>query len=117
MKTDWQWLEETAEREVEEILGGLPDEIREVARGVTVFFERVDPMGEDLLGVFEGADLSEEMVDPGSMPRISLFLETIWEMCEGDRKLFREEVHITFLHELGHYFGWDEDEVEERGLG
>ena len=29
---------------------------------------------------------------------------------------YREEVRITYLHELGHYLGWDEDEVAERGL-
>ena len=54
---------------------------------------------------------------PESLPRITLYLQTIGEMCAGDRKEYREEVRVTFLHELGHYFGWDEGEVAERGLG
>jgi predicted Zn-dependent protease with MMP-like domain len=29
---------------------------------------------------------------------------------------FRAEARLTFLHELGHYLGWDEDQVSARGL-
>ena len=33
-----------------------------------------------------------------------------------DVDVFREEVRLTYLHELGHYLGWDEDELTARGL-
>ena len=49
-------------------------------------------------------------------PQIILFLENIWGVAEANEKLFREEVRTTFLHELGHYLGLDEDELTERGL-
>jgi predicted Zn-dependent protease with MMP-like domain len=31
-------------------------------------------------------------------------------------EVFRDEVRLTYLHELGHYLGWDEDELAARGL-
>ena len=35
---------------------------------------------------------------------------------EEDEEIFREEVHTTYLHELGHYLGLDEDDLFDRGL-
>jgi predicted Zn-dependent protease with MMP-like domain len=43
-------------------------------------------------------------------------LENLRDFAEGDEVIFREEVRTTFLHELGHYLGLDEDELTERGL-
>jgi predicted Zn-dependent protease with MMP-like domain len=60
-----------------------------------------------------------EFADEGNVPlppQIILFLENIWDFSEGDEGIFGDEVHTTFLHELGHYLGLDEDELTERGL-
>ena len=53
---------------------------------------------------------------PEDLPSIRRFVENIWEWVEEDEQDFRDEVGTTFLHELGHYLGWDEDEVSQRGL-
>jgi predicted Zn-dependent protease with MMP-like domain len=48
-----------------------------------------------------------------------LFLENLWLMIEeegGDERDFRFEVRTTLLHELGHYLGLNEEDLEERGL-
>ena len=45
-----------------------------------------------------------------------LFLENLWwEACEKETD-YRREVRTTFLHELGHYLGLEEIDLEERGL-
>jgi predicted Zn-dependent protease with MMP-like domain len=49
-------------------------------------------------------------------PQIILFRENIWDQAEQDEEWFLDEVHTTYLHELGHYLGLDEDELIERGL-
>ena len=49
-------------------------------------------------------------------PQILLFLDNIWDYAEADEEIYRDEVRLTYLHELGHYLGWDEDEIAERGL-
>jgi predicted Zn-dependent protease with MMP-like domain len=48
--------------------------------------------------------------------QVVLFLENVLEFAEGDEKTFCEEVRTTFLHELGHYFGLDENDLAGRGL-
>jgi predicted Zn-dependent protease with MMP-like domain len=49
-------------------------------------------------------------------PQISLYLDNIWDFVEQDREAFLGEVSITYLHELGHFFGWDEDDLAARDL-
>lgn len=47
---------------------------------------------------------------------IALYLGAIAWYCEDEGLDYADEVRTTFLHELGHHFGWDEEAVEERGL-
>jgi predicted Zn-dependent protease with MMP-like domain len=71
----------------------------------------------DLLGLFEG--LSRGQGEPEGivdMPRIRLFLDNLWAAAGGDSRRFRSEVRITYLHELGHYLGLDEEAVAKLGL-
>ncbi len=76
-----------------------------------------EPPDEDLLGLFLGLSRTEGLPSgPEEAPRILLFLDNLWAFCEEDREIFREEVETTFLHELGHYLGLDEDGVADRGL-
>jgi predicted Zn-dependent protease with MMP-like domain len=45
-----------------------------------------------------------------------LYIESLWDFADADVDAFREEVRVTYLHELGHYLGWDEDQLTSRGL-
>ena len=110
-----------AEREVRQCLDALPDALRAPAESVPVHFAaRPDPDGglePDLLGLFVGDPVyaAGETLDP-EVTRIDLYLDNLWEFAGRDPSVFVEEVRVTYLHELGHYFGWDEDDLEERGL-
>jgi predicted Zn-dependent protease with MMP-like domain len=71
----------------------------------------------DILGLFVGDPLGAEPGFGNAAPaQILLFLESIYDYAEGDMRIFRDEVRITYLHELGHYLGWDEEDLEARGL-
>jgi len=111
-----------ASEEVEATLLALPKPLRERAKELPVTLERIpnaglqeDGIEPDTLGLFTGAELADEGHVP-LPPQIILFLENLWDLAEGDEKIFRGEVRTTFLHELGHYLGLDEDELIERGL-
>ena len=118
----WARLQELACAEVAETVAELPDALRPRAAALPVSYERVpsraiveDGIEPDTLGLFVGGEFAHEAHVP--MPaQIILYLENIWEMVGGDEEEFCEEVHITFIHELGHYLGLDEDELDERGL-
>ena len=102
----------------------LPAELRSLARGVIVHYEALpsadviaDGFPEDILGLFSGAPHGTELShDNPAPPQIMLYLDNLWDMADGDEERFRDEVHTTYLHELGHYFGWDEDDLAARGL-
>lgn len=122
MQSDWKQLRAWALEEVEATLAALPAPLRERAQKLPVTFERIpnaglqaDGIEPDTLGLFAGAEFAEEENIP-MPPQIIFFLENIWEEAEGDEEIFRDEVHTTFLHELGHYLGLNEDELTDRGL-
>ena len=50
------------------------------------------------------------------MPRIRLWVDCIWDYSFHEMEIFEEEVETTLLHEIGHLVGWDEEDLEARGL-
>ncbi len=112
-------LERLAADEVEAVLAALPAPLAGPARTLPVLFARkpdpADGQEDDLLGLFIGPELADEGYE--TLPaQIVLFLENIWDEAGGVERAFRDEVRITYLHELGHYLGLDEDDLFERGL-
>ncbi len=111
-----------------EVLRRLAPELAALAAGVIVHTALVagpeqDPDAaagdSDLLGLYEGVPLVERGADGdvGMLPdRITLFYRPLVEMC-ADREELRDEIWVTLVHELGHFFGLDEDELWERGFG
>lgn len=114
-----QRLEKLARDEVASVLASLPAPLAERARLVPVIFEARpdsnDGQDDDLLGLFTGPELACEGDEP-MPPQIILFLENLWDEAEENESVFRNEVRITYLHELGHYLGLDENDLTERGL-
>ena len=118
-------LERIAKTEVEALRLQLPREMARRAAEVPVVMlprptkamVRDDGVDPDLLGLFVGPNCAEgvESGDP-LPPEILLFLENLWDYADGDEELFREEVRVTYYHELGHYLGLEEGDLEDRGL-
>lgn len=113
---------------VEEAVQELPPEFQEAFELVPVV---IDPMptreilgapesgfGPELLGLYSGLPLSEfqGVYGGGLPPRIHLFQRNL-ERAAADQDELREEIRVTLFHELGHALGFDEDEVDEMGLG
>jgi predicted Zn-dependent protease with MMP-like domain len=112
---DW---EDLAQRHIAEIQRTLPEPIRARAMEVPVFFVRARDKKEGAcLGIFEGYSLMDgPPTRPDEMPRITLFIEPLAQSANYREMLFIREVRITYLHELGHYFGWDEGQIANAGL-
>ena len=115
-------LQTEAQRIVESTMDTLPEPVRRHAQALPVSYDARPQQGlidegydSDLLGLFVGAPLAEPDECP-LPPQIILFIETIWDFAEADADIFREEVRTTYLHELGHYLGLDEIDLENRGL-
>lgn len=115
---------EIAAREVQAIIEDLPAPLQPKARALPVTFERIpnpalqaEGILSDTLGLFVGPEYSEEGHGLSPLPpQVILFLENLWDYSQGEQEIFAEEVRTTYLHELGHYLGLDEDDLGERGL-
>ena len=124
MRPDWQKLYALALAEVKATLAALPEPLRDRAQALPVTFDRLpnkaqlqDGIYSDTLGLFVGPEFAhEETTTLPLPPQIILFLDNIWDLAEADEEFFREEVCTTYLHELGHYLGLDEDDLFDRGL-
>lgn len=124
MADNWKLLLSLAQEEVQATLDALPAELRERALPLPVVYERVpgaelvaDAIEADTLGLFVGEAFPDGEGGPSPLPpQIILFLENLWDFAEGDEETYLDEVHVTYVHELGHYLGLSEEELDERGL-
>lgn len=121
---DFAQLSVVAHQVVAAVQRRLPPAVRVVAERVPVSYEshpnatlQSEGLEPDILGLFVGHEHQGELGEGAPLPsQILLFLENIWDYAEGDEATYRDEVRLTYLHELGHYLGWDEDEIAQRGL-
>jgi len=104
----------------------LPEEYRQLAAQLPVFLEArpneqvvCDGLDPRALGLFAGATHSERgaLDSLNSASAITLYTHCLWDAYGLDERELLEEVRITVLHEVGHYLGLDEDELEKLGLG
>ncbi len=124
MRLDWKKLHTLAREEVKATLASLPPPLRARAQALPVTFERLpnaaqrrDGIEPDTLGLFVGTEFGCEETSMLPLPaQIILYLENLWDFAEADEEAFCEEVHTTYLHELGHYLGLDEEDLFDRGL-
>ena len=105
----------TFDERVDLVLRSLPPELREAIRNVELSVEEEHPDDPDLFGLYEGVPLPERGDWAGSLPdRIRIFRRPLVESFPDPAEL-EAEIRITVLHEVAHYFGIDEDRLEDLG--
>ncbi|MFL5938016.1 MAG: metallopeptidase family protein [Gaiellaceae bacterium] len=96
----------TFEDHVRRALDSLPPELARGLENVAVVVEDENPEEPDLLGLFDE--------QPYMPAKISIYRLPLEESFPDPDELERE-IRITVLHELAHYFGIDEDRLDELG--
>lgn len=72
----------------------------------------------DLFGYQQGVnELERSVSSPYEMPQRIVIFKGPHEAAFPDRDEFREEVRKTVLHEIGHYLGMNEDQIDDLGYG
>jgi predicted Zn-dependent protease with MMP-like domain len=100
---------------VRRALDSLPDEIAVALDNVAVVVEDENPEDPDLFGLYHGIPLPDRAGYQGALPdKISIYRLPLEEEFDDPKELERE-IRITVLHELAHYFGFDEDRIAELG--
>ena len=106
----------TFEEHVQAALDELPPHLARALENVAVVVEDEHPEDPDLFGLYHGVPLPERGSSyAGQLPdRISIYRLPLEDTFPDPDEL-REEIRITVLHELAHYFGIDEDRLQELG--
>lgn len=114
---------------VREAVASLPPELLSRVENVDIVIEQrptardrkaagLGP-GQTLLGLYHGVPLTRRghegynLIPPD---KISIYQEPIESICRSDEEIV-EQVRKTVLHELAHYFGIDDDRLDELGMG
>ena len=96
-------------------LDSLPPDLAAALENIVVVIEEEHPDDPDLFGLYEGIPLPDRGDMAGELPdRITIFRIPLEEEFADPVELERE-IRITVLHEIGHYFGLDEDRLAELG--
>lgn len=103
---------------VEEEFDALPPELTTDIDNLVILVDDEPEEGEDLLGIYEGVALTErDTTYAGMLPdRITLFRGPLTRAV-ADVEELRDEIHVTLVHEIGHYHGIDEKRLHELGWG
>ena len=98
-------------------LDRLPDDMVDGLENVVFVVEdRPEDGSLDLLGLYDGYALTErDRYGMGEMPdRIILFREPLLAITADEEEL-REEIHVTLVHEIAHFYGIDDDRLHDLG--
>ena len=109
--------EQEFERLVVDELDALPDEMVEGLDNVVFVTEgRPEDGSMDLLGIYEGVALTERgQYGFGELPdRIVLYREPLLAICDDIEEL-KDQIHVTLVHEIAHYYGIDDEHLHELG--
>jgi predicted Zn-dependent protease with MMP-like domain len=113
---------------VEQAIARVPEEIRQALGNMVITvqdhpsLELLEDLGfspdEELFGVYSGIPLNERSVTaPPLYPDIIyIFREPLEDYCRSRRELV-EEIEITVVHEIAHYLGFDEAQLQALGYG
>ncbi len=114
-------------KEAARVLERLPKEFRNHLHNVEMVIEKtpkksqlkamgLNPQRSALYGLYEGTPLSKRSaLDAPLLPdKITLFSEPLTQNFQDPSEL-RNQIRLTILHEIAHYFGMDEEQIEKLG--
>lgn len=108
---------EEFEKLVVDQLDLLPDEMVDGLDNVVFVVEdRPEDGSLDILGLYDGVNLTERgQYGFGELPdRIILFREPLLAVS-ADLKELKDQIHITLVHEIAHFYGIDDAQLHELG--
>ena len=114
-------------KEVAKVINRLPRQFRKGLQNIEIVVEErptrdllfsvgLDPRYDTLYGLYQGVPLPERSaLYPPILPdKITIFSEPLLRDFSDPEDL-REQIHATVIHEIAHYFGFDDDEIDKLG--
>jgi len=114
-------------KEVARVLDKLPKQLRKRLHNIEIVVEEkptsdlllsvgLDPLYDTLYGLYQGIPLPDrsDLYPPILPDKITIFSEPLLRDFSDPENL-REQIRTTVLHEIAHYFGFDDDEIDKLG--
>jgi predicted Zn-dependent protease with MMP-like domain/Tfp pilus assembly protein PilF len=123
-RAPWALSVDNLEKIVETALGEIPERARTLLGNVPILVEEYpsdelidDGLDPRLLGLFAGTPFPEQpsMGGPPNLENVLLFQRNIERVARSGLEM-EEQIRITLLHETGHFFGMDEEDLADVGL-
>ena len=93
----------------------VPQKFLDNIRNLVVLVDDYNPDSRHILGLYHGVALPERTFHHGGLPdSITIYKNAIQDHCHSEEQL-AEQVRVTVLHEVGHYFGLDEEDLHRLG--
>ncbi len=105
----------TFEEHVQAALDDLPEEIAAALENVAVVVEDENADEPTLFGWYDGLGPGRDHA--GALPDQIVIYRRPLERAFPDPEELEREIRVTVLHEVGHFFGLDEDRIDELGYG
>jgi predicted Zn-dependent protease with MMP-like domain len=108
---------------VDDVLEDLPEWVQGALQNIEILVSDaptrdMDPEGDGLLGLYIGIPLTERGAnDGGNLPDVIHIFRLPHLSLGLDRQALRDEIRVTVMHEIAHYFGIDDDHLDEIGWG
>jgi predicted Zn-dependent protease with MMP-like domain len=94
------------EEHVRRALDELPPQLAKALENVAVVVEDEAPGDPNLFGLWESAEYMPDKITIFRKPLVQAFPDPVD---------LEDEIRITVLHELAHYFGIDEERLDDLG--
>ncbi len=118
--------DEEFEQAVQDALDSIPDAFLEALDNVMITIQQEPTAqqlrhssedGGEMLGLYEGVALTQRggWYGKGDMPDVVTIFKGPHERCFHSHRRIVEEVRKTVVHEIGHYFGMDEEDLRRMG--
>lgn len=110
--------EERFDELVDDALDKIPEEFARRMRNLVILVRDYHEDDPYTLGLYEGVALTERTHDhTGFLPdAIFIYRGALQDYCNNEEEL-AHEVEVTVFHELGHYFGIEEEDLHRLGWG
>ncbi|WJY93346.1 Possibl zinc metallo-peptidase [Corynebacterium faecale] len=107
--------DERFEEMVDDAFDQVPQKFLDNMRNVVVLVDDFHPESPNILGLYTGVALTNRMFAHGGLPdTITIYKGALQRHCHSEEHL-AEQVRVTVLHEVGHYFGLEEHDLHRLG--
>ncbi len=107
--------EEHFDNLVDDAIDKIPQNFLDQLGNVAIQVQPAHPENPYLLGLYEGVPLTERSANHWGFPDvITLYSQNLCMISNSEAELV-ENIRVTLLHEVGHFFGLDEDDLERLG--